>query len=508
MSQWYKDAILYEVDVRSFCDASGDGIGDCLGLINKLYYLHELGVTGLIVGGWHYCRVGSDDPAGAFVDFSPRNLEQVVREAHSRDMRVISELRFDQGHDSTVVARTAFDAALRRCLDAGIDGVKIDLGSTLSELRKVGGSKPSKASGFVKATRTLIDKHDAERVVVVEAGASDNDPALFGRGDECHVAYNVGFMPHLLMALKRESLTPLKQALRRMTGIPASCRWAIFLRHNKELSLASCTDSDRREINEIYAPEPGMRFNGGIRRRLAPLFDNDRRRIELAYTLMFSLPGTPVIYYGDEIGMGDNIYLDGCIGLQTPMQWSSGRNAGFSLADSARLSVPVNAGPVYGYQMVNVEAQNRQPRSLLNWVRKLIAVRRRYAAFARGTLAFLNLRNETVLAFMRCDGEERILVVANLSGKAQSAELDLGSYAGVQPVAVLGGTGVPLMGASPYSVTLGPYECFWLLLMRPAIRSSPRSDVVASVSSGRLQQAEATAGIAGKGVLCAAHFHL
>jgi maltose alpha-D-glucosyltransferase/alpha-amylase len=240
-----------------------------------------------------------------------------------------------------------------------------------------------------------------------------------------------------------------------------------------------------------------MRFNGGIRRRLAPLFENDRRRVELAYALMCSLPGSPVIYYGNEIGMGDNVYLDDCNGLRTPMQWSGNRNAGFSFADPARLSVPVNTGPVYGYQVVNVESQKRQPSSLLNWMRRLIAVRRQYTAFGRGTIEFLEPRNQAILAHVRRHRDERILVVANLSGKAQSVDLPLSFYAGGQPLELLGGTRVRRIGAGPYSLTLGPYDCFWLLLGRRAVRPTPSSDIAAGVLATRTETTEAPAAVTG-----------
>jgi maltose alpha-D-glucosyltransferase/alpha-amylase len=334
--------------------------------------------------------------------------------------------------------------------------------------------------------RELINGHYADRVLLVETNPLlDGVAANFGDGDECHMAFNASLMPRLLMALKREDRTPIVQILRRTTGIPSSCQWALFLRHHDELSLESCTDSERDEIYEAYASEPQMRFKGGIRRRLAPLFENDRRRVELAYALMCSLPGSPVIYYGDEIGMGDNVYLDGCNGLRTPMQWSGDRNAGFSRGDPARLSIPVNAGPVYGHQVVNTEVQKRQSFSLLNWMRRLIAVRRQHAAFGRGSIEFLEPRNQTVLAHVRRHGDEQVLVVANLSGKAQSADLSLSFYAGAQPVELLGGASFRRIGAGPYSLALGPYGFYWFLLSRRAVRPAPSYEIGAGVLGQR-----------------------
>ena len=501
-SHWYKDAILYNVDVRAFYDSNGDGIGDLTGLIDKLHYLRELGVTALVLGPRQHCWLGKDGSAASPSKPVAQDFERFVREAHSRRMHVITELLVDQTSDQALdadllPARAAFEKAIRHWLDAGVDGVKIDVAPTLAKLQRAGSVKLPGAHAIVKETRALIDNHYAERVIVVEANRSPDDVAeYFGRGDQGHMAFDVSFMPRLLMAVKQESRTLLVQALRRTTDIPASCQWAVFLRHHKELSLESCTDSERDEMYETYAPEPRMRFKTGIRRRLAPLFENDRRRIELAYALMFSLQGSPVIYYGDEIGMGDNVYLDDCNGLRTPMQWSSDRNAGFSLADPARLTVPANAGPIYGYQVVNVEAQKRQPFSLFNWMRRLIAVRRHHAVFGHGTIDFLEPRNETILAYVRRHREERILVVANLSGKAQIVDLALGVYAGAQPLELLGGTRFRRIGAGPYSVTLGPYGCFWLLLSRRVIRPSPSSDVAAGVLGTQPEETEAPAALA------------
>jgi len=387
-SHWYKDAILYGVDVRAFYDSNGDGVGDVPGLIDKLHYCRDLGVTALMLGPRQHCWLGNGSAAGPSKPVA-EEFERLVRAAHDAHLHVITELLIDQSSDQALDAdlrptRAGFQSAIRRWLDAGVDGVNIDVAPTLVDLERAGDVNLG-GRGIVKEARALIDKHYTERVIMVEASRSpDSVAATFGRGDQCQMALSVSFMPELLVALKKENRGLLVDALRRTTDPSASYQSALFLRHQEALNLAACADSERDELYETYAPEPRMRFHAGIRRRLAPLFENDRRRIELAYALMFSLPGSPMIYYGDEIGMGDNVHLDGCNGLRTPMQWSRGRNAGFSLADSARLTVPANAGPIYGYEVVNVEAQKRQTSSLFNWMRRVIAIRRQHSAFGHG----------------------------------------------------------------------------------------------------------------------------
>jgi maltose alpha-D-glucosyltransferase/alpha-amylase len=507
-SHWYKDAVLYELDVRSFYDSNGDGVGDFAGLIDKLHYLQELGVTALVLGpSQPWLLHGDHDPAGNHPlqvsgSCGPvQDMERFIREAHARRLRVVIELLVSQMSDPALsVARPCHDLlkVMRHWLDAGVDGVTFDGLPTFVQREGSGGPKLLKTHTMVKEMRELIDGHYAHRVLLAETNRlTDDVAAYFGDGDAYHMAFNVSLMPRLLMALKQEDRRPIVQMLRRTMDIPASCQWALCLRHHDEVSLEGCTDSERDEICEAYALEPRMRFKGGIRRRLAPLFDNDRRRVELAYALTCSLPGSPVIYYGNEIGMGDNVHLDDCNGLRTPMQWSGDRNAGFSFADPARLSVPVNAGPVYGYHVVNVESQKRQPSSMLNWMRRLIAVRRQHPAFGRGSIEFLQPRNQTVLAHVRRHRDERIVVVANLSGNAQSADLPLSFYAGVQPLELLGGARFRRIEAGPYSLTLGPYECFWLLLSRRAVRPTPSSDIVAGVLAARAETTEAPAAITG-----------
>ena len=318
-SQWYKDAVLYELDVRSFYDSNGDGVGDFAGLIDKLHYLRELGVTALVLGPSQpsWLRDDKNDPADNHLLSIPggcgpfQDLQRFIHEAHARRIRVVIELLVGQMSDQALnVARVRRELlkVMRHWLDAGVDGVKCDGMPPFVQRLGAGDGKLSETHPIMKEMRELIDGHYPDRVLLIETNRLPDDvAAYFGDGDGCHMAFNVSLMPRLLMALKQEDRKPIVQILRRTQDIPASCQWALFLRHHDELSLELCTDSERDEIYEAYASEPQMRFKGGIRRRLAPLFENDRRRVELAYALMCSLPGSPVVYYGNEIGMGDNV---------------------------------------------------------------------------------------------------------------------------------------------------------------------------------------------------------
>jgi len=406
-----------------------------------------------------------------------QDLERLLAETRARGIRVITELHVNQVSDPAFdvdhprVRRMVLNV-MRHWLDVGVDGLKLAGMPNLVEGEGRRGGQPPERHTLMKEMRALIDEEYADRVLLAETNrAPDDVTTYFGDGDECHMAFNVSLMPRLLMALKQEDRRPVVQSLRDTPDIPAACQWALFLRDQDELSLALCTDSERDAIYEAYAVDPHMRVNGGICRRLAPLFENDRRRLELGYALLLSLPGSPVIYYGNEIGMVDNAYLGDRAGVRTPMQWSGDRSGGFSRADPARLYAPANADPVYGFQTVNVEAQQRQPCSLLNWMRRLITVRGQHPAFGRGTIEYLEPRNQTVVAYVRRHGDKRILVVANLSGKAQSVDFLLSPYAGTQPVELLGGTSFQRIGAGPYS--LGPYGFYWFLLSHRAVRPTP-----------------------------------
>ena len=353
-----------------------------------------------------------------------------------------------------------------------MDGLRLNAIPDADERDRTRLDPPRPVHVLLKALRDMVDRRYPDRVLLVEVNRWPEDVlAYFGDGDECHMAFNFTLMPRLLIALKREDRRPVVDVFHETPAIPSGCQWAHFLRNHAELTLDMCTDPERDDLYDAYAADPQMRLNRGIRRRLASLLDNDRRRIELGYGLLFSLPGTPFVYYGNEIGMGDNIFLGGRNGVRTPMQWSADRNGGFSQADAARLYAPVNADSVYGYLGSNVEAQERQPCSLLNWMRDLIAARQRHATFGQGPTEFLDADNRRVLAYLRHGADDDILVVANLSRRAQAVELALGRYAGSPPVEIVGGTTFPPIGVGPYVLSLGPYGFYWFSLGR--IRRPP-----------------------------------
>ncbi len=322
----------------------------------------------------------------------------------------------------------------------------------------------------IKHLRKEMDAFAKGRIFLAEANHWPEDvQEFFGDGDECHMAYHFPLMPRIYMAIAQEDRFPIADILRQTPDIPFNCQWAMFLRNHDELTLEMVTDSERDYLWSTYAADPRARINLGIRRRLAPLMDNDRRKIELMNSLLMSFPGTPIIYYGDEIGMGDNIYLGDRNGVRTPMQWSPDRNGGFSRADPARLYAPVIMDPVYGYEAVNVEAQSRSISSLLSWTKRLIAVRKSTQAFGRGTMMFVRPNNRSVLAYVRQYDGEAILCVANLSRSAQAAELNLAAWRGRIPLEMLGRTEFPPIGEQPYMVTLAPYGFYWFkLIEKPA----------------------------------------
>jgi maltose alpha-D-glucosyltransferase/alpha-amylase len=329
---------------------------------------------------------------------------------------------------------------------------------------------------FLKKLRGTLDtEYGGGRVLLAEANQWPADVRVyFGDGDEFHMGFHFPVMPRLFMAVRKEDRTPIVEILQQTPDIPENAQWAIFLRNHDELTLEMVTDEDRDYMYREYAMDPRMRINLGIRRRLAPLMDNGRRRIELMHSLLFTLPGTPVLYYGDEIGMGDNIYLGDRNGVRTPMQWTSDRNAGFSRADGARLYAPVIADPVYGYQAINVEAQERMKTSLLWWLKRLIKVRQRYPAFSLGKMRFINPDNRKVLAFVREYGDQTILVVCNLSRFAQPCVLDLKDWDGYTPVELIGETPFPRATHQPYQLSMGPYGFLWFRLEKPLPgRSNP-----------------------------------
>jgi len=370
----------------------------------------------------------------------------------------------DLNFDNPNVHKAVF-AALDFWLRLGVDGLRLDAVPYLYEREGTNCENLPETHAFLKELRRRLDEKFANRMLLAEANQWPEDAvAYFGVGDECHMAFHFPVMPRLFMAVQMEDRFPVLDILQQTPAIPEGCQWAIFLRNHDELTLEMVTDEDRDYMYRMYASDPQARINLGIRRRLAPLMGNNRRRIELMNALLFSLPGTPIVYYGDEIGMGDNIYLGDRNGVRTPMQWTPDRNAGFSFANPQRLYSPVNIDPEYHYEALNVESQQNNPHSLLWWMKHLIGLRKRHRAFGRGTLRFLSPENSRVLAFVRQWQDERILVVANLSRFAQAAELDLAEFEGTVPVEMFGRTPFPRIGTTPYSITLGQHAFYWFLL--------------------------------------------
>ncbi|KPW28425.1 Alpha-amylase protein [Pseudomonas syringae pv. antirrhini] len=546
---WYKDAVIYQVHVKSFFDANNDGIGDFAGLIEKLDYIAALGVNTIWLLPFYpsprrddgydiseYRDVHSD--YGTMAD-----AKRFIAQAHKRGLRVISELVInhtsdqhpwfqkarnakpgskardfyvwsdtDQKYDGTriifldtetsnwtwdPVAGQYFwhrfyshqpdlnfdnphvlDAVLevmRFWLDLGIDGLRLDAIPYLIERDGTNNENLPETHQVLKRIRAEIDANYPDRMLLAEANQWPEDTQLyFGDskgpdGDECHMAFHFPLMPRMYMALAQEDRFPITDILRQTPEIPENCQWAIFLRNHDELTLEMVTDRERDYLWNYYAADRRARINLGIRRRLAPLVERDRRRVELLNSMLLSMPGTPTLYYGDEIGMGDNIYLGDRDGVRTPMQWSIDRNGGFSRADPASLVLPPIMDPMYGFQSVNVESQERDPHSLLNWNRRMLAVRKQQKAFGRGTLKMLSPSNRRILAYTReytaPDGHsEVVLCVANVSSAAQAAELDLSGYAGTVPVEMLGGSAFPPIGQLNYLLTLPPYGFYWFLL--------------------------------------------
>ncbi|HEY3082152.1 MAG TPA: maltose alpha-D-glucosyltransferase [Chloroflexota bacterium] len=536
---WYKDAVIYQLHVRAYRDSNADGIGDFRGLIQKLDYLQDFGVTAVWLlpfypsplrdDGYDIADYGAVNPAYGTL----RDVKQFVGEAHRRGLRVINELvcnhtsdqhpwfqrarqarpgsnqrDFYVWSDTTERYREAriiftdtetsnwswdpvanayywhrffhhqpdlnFDnPSVHRALlkqldfwfDMGWDGVRLDAIPYLYEREGTNCENLPETHAFLKKLRRHVDERYSGRMLLAEANQWPEDSvAYFGDGDECHMAFHFPVMPRMYMALRMEDRRPLVDILENTPAIPETAQWAMFLRNHDELTLEMVTDEERDYMYRVYAQDPQLRINVGIRRRLAPLLDNSRRRIELLNALLFSLPGTPVLYYGDEIGMGDNPYLGDRNAVRTPMQWSPDRSAGFSEANPHSLYLPVIVDPEYHYQTVNVEAQQRNPSSLLWWMKRLIGLRRGHRVFGRGTLEFLQPENRKVLAFLRRDAEETMLVVANLSRFVQYVELDLAAFRGATPVELFGQTRFPPIGELPYLLTLGPHTFYWFVL--------------------------------------------
>ncbi len=536
---WYRDAIIYQVHVRAFFDGDDDGAGDFKGLTRKLDYLQDLGVTALWLLPFYPSPLRDDgydiaDYNGVHPDFgSLRDFRTFLREAHRRDLRIITELvvnhtsdqhrwfqrarrarpgsrardfyvwsdtperyqdariifqdfegsnwswdpmakayfwhRFyshqpDLNFDNPRV-REAIIKAMEFWLDMGVDGMRLDAVPYLFEREGTSCENLPETHGFLKELRRHLEERYPDRMLLAEANQWPEDAAAyFGTGDECQMAFHFPVMPRLFMAVHMEDRFPIVDILDQTPAIPDGCQWAIFLRNHDELTLEMVTDEERDYMYRVYARDPRARINLGIRRRLAPLLANDRRKIELLNGFLFSLPGTPIVYYGDEIGMGDNYYLGDRNGVRTPMQWSSDRNAGFSRANPQRLYLPTIIDPEYHYEALNVEAQQHNPSSLLWWMKRLIALRKRYRAFGRGSLELLHPDNPKILAFVRRFEDETLLVVANLSRFVQHTELNLGDFAGTTPVELFGHNEFPRINRRPYPFTLGPHSFYWFAL--------------------------------------------
>ncbi|MBB6226137.1 maltose alpha-D-glucosyltransferase/alpha-amylase [Polymorphobacter multimanifer] len=542
---WYKDAVIYQVHVKSFFDSNDDGIGDFGGLMAKLDYIAELGVTAIWLLPF-YPSPRRDDgyDIGEYRAVSPDygtmdDARAFIEAAHARGMRVITELVINHTSDQHrwfQAARKApagsperdfyvwsdndklysgtriifcdteksnwtwddeaqayfwhrfyshqpdlnFDnpkvleevlSVMHFWLDAGVDGLRLDAIPYLIERDGTSNENLPETHDVLKKIRANLDAHYPDRMLLAEANMWPEDTQQYfgdtndqGYGDECHMSFHFPLMPRMYMAVAQEDRFPITDIMRQTPEIPENCQWAIFLRNHDELTLEMVTDEERDYLWNTYAADKRARINLGIRRRLAPLMERDRRRIELMNALLLTMPGTPVLYYGDEIGMGDNVYLGDRDGVRTPMQWSSDRNGGFSRADPASLTLPPIMDPLYGFQAVNVEAQERDQHSMLNWIKRMLAVRREYRAFGRGTQRFLRPANRKILAYLREKDDEVVLCVANLGRTAQAVELDLHEYVGRTPVELSGSATFPAIGQLPYLLTLPPYGFIWFKL--------------------------------------------
>ncbi|MCJ8518471.1 maltose alpha-D-glucosyltransferase/alpha-amylase [Pseudorhizobium tarimense] len=549
---WYKDAIIYQLHVKSFFDANGDGIGDFKGLHEKLDHVASLGATAIWLlpffpsprrdDGYDIADYGDVSPDYGTVE----EFKAFVDAAHERGIRVIIELvinhtsdqhpwfqrarhapagsperdfyvwsdtdqkfpetriifldteksnwtwdpvagayywhRFyshqpDLNFDNPAVLEELLEV-MRFWLETGIDGFRLDAIPYLIEREGTINENLPETHEILKKIRAALDSTHPGKMLLAEANQWPEDTSeYFGDGDECNMAFHFPLMPRMYMAIAKEDRFPITDIMRQTPEIPENCQWAIFLRNHDELTLEMVTDEERDYLWNTYAADRRARINLGIRRRLAPLMERDRRRIELMNALLLSMPGTPVLYYGDEIGMGDNIYLGDRDGVRTPMQWSPDRNGGFSKADPARLVLPPVMDPLYGYEALNVEAQSADAHSLLNWTRRMLSLRGKHSAFGRGSLRFLAPGNRKVLAYLREYNGETILCVANLSRLPQAVELDLHEFQGRVPIELTGMSPFPPIGQLSYLMTMPPYGFFWFQLVAeadgPAWRTEP-----------------------------------
>jgi maltose alpha-D-glucosyltransferase / alpha-amylase len=539
---WYRDAVIYEVFVRGFFDANNDGIGDIPGLIEKLDYLHWLGVSCLWLlpiftspqrdGGYDISDFYSIQPEYGTLD----DMRRLLSEAHSRGIRVITDLVVNHTSDrhpwfqesrsnpnspkrdwyvwsdttaryegariiftDTEVSNWTYDPeagayywhrffshqpdlnyanpavqdamleVISFWLGMGLDGLRLDAVPYLFEAEGTNCENLPETHDFLKRVRREVDAHFPSRLLLAEANQWPSEVrAYFGDGDECQMCFHFPLMPRMFMALRQEQRYPITEILAQTPPIPDECQWGIFLRNHDELTLEMVTDAERDYMYSEYARDPRMKLNLGIRRRLAPLLGNGRRQMELLYGLLLSLPGTPILYYGDEIGMGDNLFATDRDGVRTPMQWNGDRNAGFSRADFAQLYLPPLMDPLYGYQACNVEQQKRAETSLLQWLRRFLRIRQAHPVFGRGQFELVQVSNPSIFGFVRSSETETILCVNNLSRFAQPVNLDLRLFAGMTPVELIGRVPFPTVGSEPYPLTLGPHGFYWLHLEEDA----------------------------------------
>ncbi len=543
-SGWFKDAIIYQVHVKTYRDSNGDGIGDFSGLISKLDYIRDLGVNTIWVMPFYPSPLRDDGyDIADYMTINPTfgrvdDLKTLIREAHARNLRVITELvinhtsdqhpwfarakkapegsshrnfyvwtdnpeqyqgvriifrdfepsnwsfdeetgqyywhRFfnhqpDLNFDNPEVQAEIF-AIMDYWASMGADGFRLDAIPYLFEREGTSCENLPETHTFLKKLRSYLDQKHPGLLFLAEANMWPEDSAAyFGEGDECHMNYHFPLMPRLYLALKKADRTPIEYILNRTPQIPDTCQWAIFLRCHDELTLEMVTDEDRQFMWENYSPEPRARINLGIRKRLSTLMDNDQRRIKLMNALLFSMPGTPLVYYGDEIGMGDNIWLNDRDGVRTPMQWNAGLNAGFSEADPASLYLPVIADEEFHFTKINVEAAEDDPYSLLHWMRRIISIRKQYEAFGRGDFNFAEADHPSVLSYWRTYGNENILVVVNLSPVPQSTTIGLkkpGFQAALEDL--FSGRRVHAEDGQ-IKMELHPFEFLWMTEPRPEL---------------------------------------
>ncbi len=540
-TDWYKDAIIYELHIKAFKDSNGDGTGDFKGLIEKLDYLEDLGITAIWLLPFYPSPFRDDgydiaDYYKIHPDYGNiRDFNKFLHEAHKRNIKVIIELVLNHTSDQHKWfqrARNARKGSVYRdyyvwsddptkysetriifndfevsnwqwdpvagqyywhrfyahqpdlnfdnprvqneifkiidyWLNMGVDGFRLDAVPYLFERRGTNCENLPETHAFLKKLRAHVDKNHSNKLLLAEANMWPEDASsYFGDGDECHMNYHFPLMPRMFMSLKMEDRYPIMDIFDQTPEIPENCQWAMFLRNHDELTLEMVTDEERDYMYKVYTNEPKARINMGIRQRLAPLLNNNRKSIELLNILLFSLPGTPVLYYGDEIGMGDNYYLGDRNGVRTPMQWTPGRNAGFSATNPNKLYLPVNLDPEFQYEAVNVETQQRNVSSLYWWMKRMINLRKQYAAFGRGNITFLSPENSKILCFLRSYEDSVILVVANLSRYPQAAEIELQEFKDYTPIEIFSQNEFPVIKTEPYLFTITPYGYYWFELKK------------------------------------------